>query len=37
MRFKNFEGKFERENPKRIISVSGGFEPLQMVLELDTG
>ena len=28
---KNFEGKLERESPKRVISVSGGFGLLQMV------
>ena len=36
MRFKNLEGKPERESPKRTIFVSGGFGPLQMVSELDT-
>ena len=37
MRFKNFEGKPERESPKRTISASGGFGLLQMILELDIG
>ena len=32
-RFKNFEGKLERENPKRTIYASGGLGVLQMVLE----
>ena len=36
VRFKNLEGKSERESPKRTISVSGGIEMLQMVLEPDT-
>ena len=27
----------ERESPKRTIFVNGGLEPLQMVLEPDTG
>ena len=35
MRFKNLEGKPERESPKRTISASDGLGPLQMVLELD--
>ena len=33
MRSKNFEGKPERKNPKRIISASGGIGRLQMVSE----
>ena len=36
-RFKNLEGKPERESPKRTISTSSGFGLLQMVLEPDTG
>ena len=36
MRFKNLEGKSERESPKRIISASGGLRPLQMISEPDT-
>ena len=36
-RFKNFEGKSERENPERIISADGGLGLLQMVSEPDTG
>ena len=41
--FKNFinnsiwEGKSERESPKRTISASGGSGLLQMVSEPDTG
>ena len=35
MRFKNLEGKPERENP-RIISASRGLGLLQMVSEPDT-
>ena len=35
MHFKNFEGKPERESPKRTISASGRLGPLQMVLESD--
>ena len=35
-RFKNLEGKPERESPKRTISASGGSGLLQMVSELDT-
>ena len=31
-----FEGKPGRESPKRIISTSGGLEPLQMVSEPGT-
>ena len=34
---KNLKGKPERESSKRTISVGGGLELLQMVLELDTG
>ena len=34
MRFKNLE---ERESPKKTISTSNGLEPLQIVLEPDTG
>ena len=37
MRFKNLEGKPERESPKRTISASGGLGPLQRVSEPDTG
>ena len=37
MRFKNLEGKSERESTKRTIFASGGLGWLQMVLELDTG
>ena len=29
-RFKNLEGKLERESPKRTISASGGLGPLQL-------
>ena len=36
MDFKNFEGKLERESPKRTIYTSGGLELLQMVSESDT-
>ena len=36
MRFKNLEGKSERESPKRTISASGGLESLQMLSELDS-
>ena len=36
MRFKNFEGKPERENPKKTIFAIGRFGPLQMVSEPDT-
>ena len=36
MRFKNLEGKPERESPKRTISASGGLGPLQIVSEPDT-
>ena len=32
-----FEGKPERESPKRTISASGRLGPLQMVSEPDTG
>ena len=32
-----YEGKLERESPKRTIYVSGGLGLLQMVLELDIG
>ena len=32
-RFKNLEGKSERESPKRTISASGGFGLLQQLLE----
>ena len=31
------EGKRERESPKKTISISCGFGPLQIVLELDIG
>ena len=37
MRFKNIEGKPERESPKRTISACCGLELLQMVSEQDTG
>ena len=37
MRFKNLEGKPERESPKRTISASDWFGPSQMVSELDIG
>ena len=37
MRFKNLEGKPIRENPKRIVSASGGLGPLQIVSESNTG
>ena len=33
MRFKNYEGKSERESPKRTISASSRLGPLQMVSE----
>ena len=36
MRFKNIEGKPERESPKKTISASSGFGLLQMVSEPDT-
>ena len=36
-RFKNLEGKLERESPKRTVFASGGLGLLQMVSELDTG
>ena len=35
--FKNLERKLERESTKRTISANGGFKPLQMVSEPDTG
>jgi len=37
MRFKNLEGKPERESSKRTISTSGELELLQIVLEQNTG
>ena len=37
MHFKNLKGNSERENPKKIISVSSGLGLLQMVSELDIG
>ena len=37
MRFKNLEGKPERENPKRTISTSGRLGPLQMISEPHIG
>ena len=37
MRFKNIEGKPERESPKRTIFACGGLGLLQMVSEPDTG
>ena len=37
MRFKNLEGKPERESPRRTISSNGELGLLQMVLESDTG
>ena len=37
IRFKNFEGKPERENPMRIITASGGLGPLErIVMELSS-
>ena len=36
MRFKNLEGKAERESPKRAISASDGLGTLQMIIEPDT-
>ena len=36
-RFKNLEGKLERESSKRTISASGGLGLLQMVSEPNTG
>ena len=36
MHFKNSEGKPERKNPRRTISVSGRFGLSQMVSKLDT-
>ena len=36
MRFKNLR-EAQKESPKRTIYASDGFEPLQMVLEPDTG
>ena len=36
MRFKNFEGKLERKSSNRIISVSGGLGPLQIVSKPNT-
>ena len=36
MCFRNLEGKFERESPRRTISPSGGLGSLQMALLLDT-
>ena len=35
MRFKNLEGKSERESPKRTMSASGGLGLLQMISKLD--
>ena len=35
--FESLEGKPGRESPKRTISTSGGYEPLQMVSKSDTG
>ena len=35
-RFKNLEGKLERESPKRTVSTSGGLGLLQLVSEPDT-
>ena len=37
MRFKNLEGKPEKESPKRTISASDALRLLQMVSEPDTG
>ena len=37
MRFKNLEGKLERESSKSIISASGELGLLQMVSEPNTG
>ena len=37
MHFKNFEGKPERESPKRTISTTGGLGLSQMVSKPDTG
>ena len=37
MRFKNLEGKPEKESPKRTISASSGLEPLQIISEIDIG
>ena len=37
MRFKNLEGKPERESSKRTISFNGGLGLLQMVSKVDTG
>ena len=36
MLYKNFEGKLERESPKKTIFASGGLGLLQMVLEPNT-
>ena len=37
MQFKSLEGKLGRENPKKIISTSGGLGLLQMILEPNIG
>ena len=35
--FLNFEGKYRRKSSNMTISISDGFEAVQMVLELVTG